>query len=248
MSFSCGYWVHANNLEEAQTNKLELLARKLKIKPGMTVLDIGCGWGTLARYLAAKYDAKIVGCTLHPQQGEYARKVCAGLYVDIQVMHCEQIQGKFDRIISVGRFCLIGRANYHRFFKFVARCLNDDGIFLLDTIGVNHPNVRLSDPWTQKYLFPGLEYPYHTDISKCTDGLFVLEGWANLGFHYSKTLEAWLTNLEQPKLEKMFGSHFYRMWKFFLHRQSSAFRLRKLQLWQIILTKNGFPGGYEQER
>jgi cyclopropane-fatty-acyl-phospholipid synthase len=250
MNYSCGYWKDADNLAQAQENKMKLIGEKLKLEPGMKVLDIGCGWGALCKYLAREYQVQVVGCTISKEQADIARESCAGLPVDIQLIDYRDLDSKFDRIVSVGMFEHVGTANYKTFFKVAERCLEDDGIFLLHSIGVSHPGVPLIEPWFHKYIFPNGILPYHTDIPKNIDGLFIIEDWHNFSNDYAKTLTAWRENFKKswPKLSERYGNTFYRMWYFYLSLSIGAFKSRKYQLWQIVLTKNGLEGGYESVR
>jgi len=137
MNYSCGYWKRASNLDEAQEHKMKLIGDKLNLKPGMKVLDIGCGWGSLCRYLAQNYQVQVVGCTISSEQAELAKKACAGLPVRIELNDYRDLAEKFDRIVSVGMFEHVGTSNYRTFFKVAAKCLTEDGILLLHTIGIN---------------------------------------------------------------------------------------------------------------
>ncbi|RWS17405.1 cyclopropane-fatty-acyl-phospholipid synthase-like protein [Dinothrombium tinctorium] len=250
LNYSCGYWRNASNLNQAQIDKMELISRKLKLKPGMKVLDIGCGWGGLCKYMAENYKVSVVGCTVSLEQATYAKKLCSDFDIDIRLVDYRDINEKFDRIVSVGMFEHVGEKNYRVFFEVVNRCLVDDGIFLLHTIGINDPRVPLTDAFAHKYIFPNGILPYYRHITKYTEGLFVIEDWQNFGDDYSKTLMAWHSNFEKawPSLKSKYGEEFYRMWRFYLLTASGAFRARRLHLWQVVFSKNGLLGGYRSER
>jgi cyclopropane-fatty-acyl-phospholipid synthase len=220
------------------------------LKPGMRVLDIGCGWGGLCKYLAEKYKVQVVGCTISQEGAKYAQKVCKGLPVDIRLIDYRDLDEKFDRIVSVGMFEHVGPSNYREFFEVTHKCLEEDGIFLLHTIGVNHARVAQTEPWFHTYIFPNGILPYHTDILKNTDGLYIMEDWQNMGYHYSKTLMAWHDNFIKawPKLSATRSERFFRMWKYYLLMSAGAFRSRRYNLWQVVLSKNGVEGGYNAPR
>jgi len=176
--------------------------------------------------------------------------------VEIKLVDYRDLDGQFDRIVSVGMFEHVGTDNYRTFFNVANRCLKDDGIFLLHSIGVSHQFVPLIEPWFHKYIFPNGILPYHSDIPKNIDGLFIVEDWHNFGFDYYKTLVAWKENFIQnwPQLSansKAEGDNmetFYRMWIYYLSVSAAAFRARKYQLWQVVLSKNGVQGGYQSVR
>jgi len=249
MSYSCGYWKNAKTLTEAQTAKLDLIAEKLKLREGMKVLDIGCGWGGLAHHLASKYGVTVVGVTIGKEGAAYARKFCAGLPVEIRVQDYRTLNEKFDRIVSVGMFEHVGSKNYREYFQVARRCLVDEGIFLLHTIGVSDPRMERKDPWTLKYIFPNGEIPYYRTVDDALEGLFLIEDWHNFGPDYGKTLLSWRDNFNTawPSLESKYGNTFYRMWRFYLETSAGAFAARKLNLWQIVLSK-GLVDGYESVR
>ena len=144
MNYSCGYWKNATNLERAQLNKMDLIARKLKLTPGMRVLDIGCGWGGLCKYLAQNYGVHVVGVTISTEGAKYARELCKGFDVEIRLQDYRDVNEEFDRIVSVGMFEHVGQKNYREYFQVVQRCLVKHGIFLLHTIGHDHDSPALS--------------------------------------------------------------------------------------------------------
>lgn len=243
--YTCAYWKDAATLDEAQEKKLDLTCLKLNLRPGMRLLDIGCGWGSFARFAAEKYDAVVTGITLSEEQLVFGRKLCAGLSVDFQLLDYRRITGKFDRIVSLGMFEHVGSKNYLTYMKTVHRCLADDGLFLLHTIGGNVTRTW-TDPWLDQYIFPGSMLPSIKQIGSAIEGLFVMEDWHNFSADYDKTLMAWhqnfITNWKQ--LRDYYDDKFYRMWNYYLLSCAGSFRARKNQLWQIVLSKNGVPGGY----
>jgi len=246
MNYTCGYWRNADNLNDAQVAKMKLIGDKLNLKPGMRVLDIGCGWGGLCKYLAENYDVEVVGVSISKEQIEYGQRFCKDPRVTIRFQDYRDINEKFDRICSVGMVEHVGHHNYKTFFKGAHRCLKDDGIFLLHTIGVNHKQMPRYEPWVNHYIFPNGELPYYKQITQHMEGLFILEDWQNFGVDYSKTLKAWDNNFRAswPKLKGKYSERFFRMWTFYLNGSCGSFRARKLQLWQVVMTKHGLPGGY----
>ena len=250
MVYSCAYWRNATNLDEAQEAKLDLICKKINLEPGMKVLDIGCGWGSFAKFAAEKYQVEVVGVTVSKEQVELARHMCRGLSVDLRFEDYRDINATFDRIVSLGMFEHVGAKNYRTYMNSVHRCLSSDGLFLLHTIGVN-TNKEAVDAWTDKYIFPGGMLPTQNQISRATEGLFVMEDWHNFGPDYDPTLVAWMQNVDAhwSELEKLgYDQRFYRMWKFFLLSSAGSFRARRNQLWQIVYSKNGVQGGYRSIR
>jgi cyclopropane-fatty-acyl-phospholipid synthase len=251
MAYSCGYWAEAKTLDSAQEAKLDLVCRKLGLKKGMTLLDVGCGWGSLVKYAAEHYGAECVGITLSQEQARYAREATKGLPVKILVQDYREFSAKpFDRIASIGMFEHVGPHNYRKFMTTSERLLRDDGIMLLHTIGGNYTTIG-GDPWIDRYIFPGGVIPSVAGIGKAIEKIFVMEDWHNFGPDYAKTLRAWWRNFEKsyPTLDqKHYDKRFYRMWKFYLLACAANFAIRNLQLWQIVLTKPGAHSGYRSVR
>jgi cyclopropane-fatty-acyl-phospholipid synthase len=249
MVYSCGYWKNTSSLDEAQEAKLDLICRKLQIEEGMKVLDIGCGWGGFAKFVAEKYGAIVDGVTVSKEQVEFARKSCRDLPVQIKLQDYRHIEGQYDRIISIGMFEHVGCKNYRTFMKVVNRLLSNDGLFLLHTIGRN-ASVRSNDPWIEKYIFPNSMLPSIKQIGISMENLFVMEDWHNFSTDYDKTLMAWFENfdLNWEKLKSKYSDRFYRMWKYYLLVCAGSFRARHFQLWQIVFSKNGVLGGYTSIR
>lgn len=250
MQYSCGYWKEAKTLDEAQMAKMELIAQKLHLKPGMRVLDIGCGFGTLACHLAKSYGVSVVGCTISKEQTKYGRKKCEGLDVDIRLCDYRDIDEKFDRIVSVGTFEHIGPKNYREFMQVVHRCLKDDGLFLLHTIGCSHLDRPCVDMWTHKHIFVNGQIPYYMEVARAIEGLWVIEDWHNFGWYYANTLAAWLKKFEDswPRLRTSYNEQFYRMWKMYLSLAQGLFLTRGFEVWQIVLSKEGLKQVYVSVR
>lgn len=249
MNYSCGYWKDAKNLDEAQEAKMDLCCKKLGLKPGMTVLDIGCGWGSFARFAAKKYKVKVLGITISKEQVKLARERCKGLPVEIRLQDYRNLNEKFDRIISIGMFEHVGYKNYKTYMEVANRCLKDDGLFLLHTIGRNISGAGF-DPWIEKYIFPNSMLPSPKQIASAAEGLFAIEDWHNFGPHYDKTLMAWHANFTKnwDKIKDKYSERFYRKWNFYLLCCAACFRARRIHLWQVVLSKNNSPRIYESMR
>ena len=250
MNYSCAYWKNATTLDEAQENKLDLICNKLILKPGMRVLDIGCGWGAFGKYASEKYDVEVVGITVSKEQVELGKELCKGLPVEFRLQDYREVNEKFDKIVSVGMIEHVGYRNYRQYFEIAKRNLKDDGLFLLHTIG-DIRSLKSTDAWTHKYIFPNGMLPSIAQLGKAIEGLFVMEDWHNFGADYDKTLMAWYENFEAnwKLIKSNYDDRFYRMWKYFLLSSAGACRARsKNQLWQIVLSKNGVLGGYNSFR
>lgn len=249
MSYSCAYWAHASNLADAQQHKLDMICRKLELRPGERLLDIGCGWGGLARFAAERYNVEVVGVTVSVEQQALARERCAGLPVHIELMDYRKLDGHFDKVVSVGMFEHVGPKNYPSFFEVAERVLKDHGLFLLHTIG-NYQPTRKVDPWIDKYIFPNGHLPAATEISNAVEGRFLIEDWHNFGPDYDRTLMAWWENFERgwDDLCEKYGERFYRMWKYYLMSCAGFFRARQGQLWQVVMSKRARTGVYRSVR
>lgn len=249
MVYTCAYWKDAGNLDEAQEAKLDLVCKKIGLKAGDRVLDIGCGWGSWAQFAAERYGVSVVGITVSKEQQKLAQQRCQGLPVEIRLQDYREINEPFDHIISLGMFEHVGYKNYRDYMHVAYRCLKDDGLFLLHTIGGNR-SVAHTDPWIEKYIFPNSMLPSVKQIAAATENLFVMEDWHNFGADYDKTLMAWFQNVDRtwPQLQQAYDDRFYRMWKFYLLACAGTFRCRKNQLWQIVFSKNGVKGGYHSLR
>jgi cyclopropane-fatty-acyl-phospholipid synthase len=245
MNYSCAYWPAANTLDEAQEAKLELVCRKLDLRPEMRVLDIGCGWGGFVIYAAEKYGAEVTGITVSREQVKLARRLSDGLPVTIELQDYRDLRGTFDRIVSIGMFEHVGVTNYRTFMQVVHRCLKKDGLFLLHTIAGNS-SVRSVDPWIATYIFPNSMLPSARQITAAAEGLFVLEDWHSFGSHYDRTLMAWHRNFTENwhRIREAYDQRFYRMWTYYLLSCAGSFRARRNQLWQIVFSRNGLREGY----
>jgi cyclopropane-fatty-acyl-phospholipid synthase len=250
MAYSCGYWHAAATLDEAQDAKHDLICRKLGLAPGQRVLDVGCGWGGFAKFAAERLGVEVVGCTLSDAQAEFARQACRGLPVEIRLQDYRSLEvaGRpFDRVISIGMFEHVGPANYGTFFATIRRLLAPDGLFLLHSIGGLRSEQSI-DRWIDRHIFPNAVLPSASQITRASEGLFVLEDWHNFGADYERTLMAWHANFEAvwPALRAQHDERFRRMWRYYLLTCAGTFRARRNQLWQLVLSPRGVRGGYRR--
>ncbi|MGO9614445.1 MAG: cyclopropane fatty acyl phospholipid synthase [Dissulfurispiraceae bacterium] len=229
MVYSCAYWKNLSNLNDAQEAKLDLTCRKLGLRPGDKILDIGCGWGSFARYAAEKYKVLVVGITVSNDQLKLAKDVCKGLPVEIRLQDYRELKETFDHIVSIGMFEHVGYKNYRTYMEAVSNCLRDNGLFLLHTIRDCVSKVT-GDPWFDKYIFPNSLIPSMQQISKSAEKLFVVEDWYNFGFYYHATLSSWFENFQSnwSILKAIYDDRFYRMWKYSLLCSAGTFRSRCL--------------------
>jgi len=250
MVYSCGYWKKAKTLDQAQEDKLELVCKKMMLKPGMKVLDIGCGWGSFAKYAAQKYKVNVVGITISKEQVKLGKEFCKGLPVEIRFQDYRDVKEKFDRIVSIGMFEHVGEKNFGMYMKTVFGILKPDGLFLLHTIG-SKSWKRGVDPWLLKYIFPNSQLPTPAQIIIASDEFFVLQDWQNFGgIYYDKTLMAWHENFTKNwhKLENKYDERFHRMWNFYLLGSAGNFRANQLEVWQIVYSKNALKKAYQVVR
>ena len=248
-TYSCGYWLKAKTLDEAEAAKLDLICQKLNLQKGQYILDIGCGWGSLLKYAAEHYGVRGLGVTVSEEQAKLARERCAGLPVEIRLQDYRALTETFDHVASVGMFEHVGVKNYRTFFEVVKRVLKPNGLVMLHTIG-SLKTSRSFDPWVEKYIFPNSMLPSMKQITTAVEGLFVIEDWHNFGAYYDPTLMAWEANFRQhwPELKKTYNERFYRMWRYYLLSCAGSFRARSNQLWQIVLSPSGLIGGYTSVR
>ncbi|MDR3445660.1 MULTISPECIES: cyclopropane fatty acyl phospholipid synthase [unclassified Dyella] len=249
LMYSCGYWAEANNLDDAQEAKLDLICRKLRLQPGQRVLDIGCGWGMALKFAAERYGVQGVGITVSQEQAAYARELCGDLPVEIRLQDYRELNEPFDAVFSIGMFEHVGALNYRSFFEVARRCLRDDGLLVLHCIGSNGTPGR-PDPWIEKYIFPNSMIPAASQVTEALQNLFVVEDWHNFGADYDLTLTAWRANFDAAwaQLSAHYDDRFRRMWRFYLAVSAAVFRSRRDQLWQLTLSPHGVPGGYRVPR
>jgi len=250
MQYTCAYCGPDGaeaTLDAAQRAKLELIARKLHLEPGMRVLELGGGFGELARFLAAENGCEVDSYNISSQQVEYARGLCEGLPVDIRQQDYREAANEsreYDRVVSIGLMEHVGPKNFRAFFELARSRLKPGGLMLLHTIGGNVSRSS-TDRWIAKYIFPGGVIPSEAQLTRAKEGLFVLEDWHNFGPDYDRTLMAWDDNFVAawPELKQSEGldERFYRMWRYYLLSCAGAFRARQLNLWQLVLSHGDLP-------
>ncbi len=247
MIYSCGYWAAAKTLDEAEHAKLSMSCRKLDLRPGQRVLDIGCGWGGFAKYAAENFGVSVVGYTISAEQRAHATENCKGLPIEIRLDDYRNITGRYDRAASFGMFEHVGRGNFDAYMQVVDRTLTDDGLFLLETVGDDVSNSRCN-PWFQKYIFsaPTSMFPSIKEIAASAERRFTVEDWHNFGADYAPTLRAWNDNLVAHRdwVVSRYGERFYRMYMFYFLSCAGAFEARVYQMWQILFAKRGLAAGF----
>ena len=239
---------HGNKLWKSSLVLMDYLS-EFPLPAGSRVLDVGCGWGSLIRFAAEQYGVACVGITVSRRQAEYAQRICRGLPVEVRLQDYREVDEPFDRIASVGMFEHVGPRNYRTFLRVVHRCLAEGGLLLLHTIGSNRSRTT-TDPWIDRYIFPGGVLPSARQITTAAEGLFVLEDWHSFGPDYHRTLLEWHARFvaSWPEIEDQYGDRFYRMWRYYLQSTAGSFRARRNQLWQLVLSRDGVVGGYRSPR
>jgi cyclopropane-fatty-acyl-phospholipid synthase len=240
MVYTCGYWKDARTLAAAQEAKLDLVARKVGLAPGMRVLDLGCGWGGFAGWAAEKYGCTVVGVTLSKDQVALGSQLWKHLPVELRLCDYRDVHGTFDRVVSIGMMEHVGPKNHREVAQVIDRCMVDDGVALIHTIA-NNRSLRHGTPFIEKYIFPNAVAPSLAQLGKAIEGLFVCEDLHNIGPDYDPTLMAWWANFDRTYAEiaKTYDHRFYQMWKFYLLAAAGASRARDAQLYQVVLTKTG---------
>jgi cyclopropane-fatty-acyl-phospholipid synthase len=256
MSYTCGYWSNARSLEEAQVQKIDLLCKKLKLEPGMRVLDIGCGWANFAYHAAKNYGVSVVGLTVSKEQAALGRERCKGLPVEILIQDYQTFSGTFDRVVSIEMIEAVGRKNIPTFFSMVERCLREKGLFALQVISAETFSLRSNAAldqfivWLQHRIFPNGWIPSFPSLIDPARGSLVIEDLHNFSADYATTLHAWASNFEEawPSLRAKYGDEFRRMWLYYLRGCEALFTARMVQLYQIVYSKGGIPGRYDAVR
>jgi len=242
LNYTCAYWKEARTLDGAQEAKLELVCKKIGVHSGMRILELGCGWGSFAKYAAEKYNASVLGVTVSKEQVALGMELCKGLPVELRLQDYREVTGVYDAVISIGVMEHVGYKNYAEYMRVVDRCLKKDGIAFVHTIGSN-VSITTGEPWSDKYIFPNGVLPSIAQLSRAMEGRFVMEDWHSFGPHYDRTLMAWHANFEEgwSVIKKNYDERFHRMWRFYLLSSAGAFRSRNNQLWQIVFTRQGTP-------
>jgi cyclopropane-fatty-acyl-phospholipid synthase len=240
MQYSCAWFRDTDDLAQAQREKMDLICRKLGLEKGMSLLDIGCGWGGLARHAAEHYGCRVVGITISEEQRRYGADRSRGLPVEIRLQDYREISEQFDRVVSVGMLEHVGPKNYRKYIRKVFETLRPGGVFLCQSIAANSSSLY-PDPWVSRYIFPNSMLPSAAQVSKASEKLLILEDVQNLGGDYEKTLKAWESNFRHSwhRFASRYGETFYRMWRFYLLSCAGAFRARSLQLFQFVFSKGG---------
>src|SRR5205809_6127720 len=240
MQYSCALFAEGDDLASAQLRKLDWICERLRLRPGLRLLDIGCGWGGLARYAARRYSCQVVGITISQEQFRCAQHRCRGLDVEIQLRDYRDVTGQFDRVVSVGMVEHVGYKNYRTYMRATARSLGEEGLFLCEGICGNVSRVHV-DPWIERYIFPNSMLPSLARLTCAAEGVFILEDVKNIGPNYDPTLLAWEENFRRawPGFADRYGERFRRMWRFYLLSCAGPFRARSLQVFSILFSKEG---------
>ena len=241
MVYTCGYWKNAKNLDEAQEHKLDLVCRKVGLKPGMKVLDLGCGWGGFAAYAAEKYGADVRAISISKEQIKLAQEKWRGLKVEYILGDYRDARGVYDAVVSIGMAEHIGYKNHRTMMEVIHRSLKPEGVALVHTIANNVSRIH-GIPFIEKYVFPNACAPSLEQMGKAMGGLLVLEDLQNIGPDYFHTLMAWWRNFDAawPELRgARYDDRFYKMWKFYLLSAAGASSSRDGQLYQMVLTRMG---------
>jgi len=245
MSYTSGYWASAETLEEAQVAKLDLICRKLALKPGQHVLDVGCGWGNFAEHAAKHYGARVTGVTVSKEQAEFARERCSNLHVDIRLQDYRELHGCFDHVVSIEMIEAVGRKNLPAYYRVVDRCLRDGGLFVLQVISGN-TLTRNSDRrldqfilWLVRYIFPDGYLPRVDELLPPRDTGLRVEDWHRYYDDYERTLLVWASQFNEhwEQIADQYDERFHRRWNFYLNGCAALFRSQLIDVNQIVYTK-----------
>lgn len=238
MQYTCAYFHRPDmSLDEAQLAKMRIIAHKLDLRPGMRVVELGCGYGAFAYLLATEFGVHVTGVSLSNDQVAYAKKNFAHSRVDIRLQDYRNVEGVYDRVYSVGIFEHIGRKNYKTYFDKCYDLLAPDGIMLIHTIGWGVSGRWNPNTFMFKHIFPGAEIPHASHMTKKYTDRWHLEDWHNFGKSYSPTAQHWYANLEGSDEFEAMDESFKRMWRYYLLGGAAAFDSRRCSLWQLVFTK-----------
>jgi cyclopropane-fatty-acyl-phospholipid synthase len=240
--YTCAYWKDAKTLDEAQDAKLDLVCRKVGLKPGMRVLDLGCGWAGFAAFAAERYGVTVTGFTVSQEQVKWARDHYSHLPIDIRLDDYRNATGIYDAVVSIGLMEHVGWKNYRSYMELASRLLAPGGVAFVHTIAGNRGRSHI-DPWFHKYIFPNAVLPTLARLTAAAEEVFVIEDVHNIGEDYDRTLMEWFKNFDAawPTLRAKYGDAFYRRWKFYLLSCAGGFRARDQQLYQLVMTRRGTP-------
>ena len=241
MQYTCAYYNEPDlTLDEAQTRKMNLIAKKLNLKKGQEVLDIGCGFGSMAYFLATRFDVKVTGVTISTKQKEFADKNYKHPNVKILFKDYRHVNGKYDRVYSIGMFEAIGRANHKEYYDKCYDLLKDDGIMMIHTIGTADRDYSNNGGFIDKYIFPEGELPHLSHFTKSFTDKWHLEDFQNFGLSYHKTLRAWRKNIGNWEGLENYNERFRRMWDYYLLGCAGAFSIKVLYLYHLVYTKKNY--------
>ena len=238
--YTCAYWHNATTLDEAQDAKLDLVCRKIGLRAGMRVLDLGCGWAGFAAFAAERYGVTVTGYTVSQEQVRWAKDHYPQLPIDIRLDDYRSATGTFDAVVSIGLMEHVGWKNYRGYMQLVDRLLAPGGVAFVHTIAGNTPRSHI-EPWFDKYIFPNAVLPTLARLASAMEGIFIPEDVHNIGEDYDRTLMEWWRNFDAawPTLRARYGDTFYRRWTYYLLSCAGAFRSRSQQLFQIVMTRRG---------
>ena len=256
MTYTCAYWdAGAQSLLQAQMHKLKMVCEKLRLpaidttqgRKRLRILDIGCGWGSFARYAVEHYNVHVVGVTISNEQLDLAKVLCAGKPIDLRFQDYRDVNDEpFDAVVSLGMFEHVGPKNYREYFETVHRLLKPGGLFLLHTIGGMH-SVTDTDPWIEKYIFANSVIPSSAQIANASEGLLVERDFHNFGRNYDRTLMEWYKNINAQWPEG-YDEVFRRMWNYYLLTCAATFRAEYNHLFQIVFSKGLLEKPYKSVR
>jgi cyclopropane-fatty-acyl-phospholipid synthase len=253
--YTCAYFTDApaDDLDGAQRAKMNLICRKLHLHEGDRVLDIGCGWGGLARWMHERHGCRVTGINIADGQLAYAQSRSPGPAVEYLHMDYRDLPTKFprafDKVVSVGMIEHVGWKNHRSYFRAARAATKDGGLFLLQTCGQDRSRP-IADPWIDRYIFPNGCVPSPTQLATAAEGNFVLEDWQNLGANYDPTLMHWWRRFERawPAFRAQYGDRFFRTFRYYMQTCAGAFRARQMHLHQLVFSTHGVPGGYAARR